>query len=740
MQGVNLSTLPLFHVRCPNMLRQLEHPFANLFIQGFGALAPCLALSVGMPVCFPPSSTIANCYLLKSMLKSPEMTSLMTVPSILEDFTLMTDFPAAAGLLAKLKFVACGGGGLKLSVGLALESNHVTLLNHFGATELGALAPIFQPDSNYDWRYLRVRSDLGLQVEVTDLVSGSCKLIGYPFAWKSKFELQDQLEFNPRNKYEVRILGRNDDLLVLATGEKVLPHPLEQAMEQHPSIRRAIAFGNGQSEIGILIEPISEELDPDAFIEEIWPNVLAANKLMDSHAWISTKSAVLVKTAHKEIPLSDKGSPQRKEVYKAFEHEIAAVYSKLEGEVSQANREFGPFDFENVEETLWAMVQACLCTDKELGYSDIEEDFMNMGMDSLKATKLRRTLNTSLRESEHPIFKCRELPSDFVYAHPSISRLARALKQPIDQAKPVVDKMRNMVNKYEITVTSVGQKTPSHVILLTGTTGNLGAHLLAQLANLDSVKNIFCLLRSHNSSSEHPAGSLFNRQLDALKERGIHLNEKSNSKIQIFPWYVGQKSLGLGDDEYQMIASEVTHIFHGAWPMDFKLKLESLEPQIKVVRELIELARLAHRKRPFLKARLVLASSIAAVGGYPEILGSGAIVPETSMKEPAVTLPIGYAQAKWCCEKVVESAQHAIPHELESMIIRIGQISGSQATGFWSQKEHLPALVKACQDTGAVPDLRGVSIPTPRLLIQKLSIHRHRRGCQLIEQHKLSWN
>ena len=662
-----------------------------------------------MPVCFPPSSTIANCHLLKTMLKSPKIMSLMTVPSILEDFTLMNDFPAAVGLLAKLRFVACGGGGLKPSIGLALESQHVTILNHFGATELGALAPIFQPTSDYDWRYLRVRSDLGLKLEITDLVSRSCKLIGHPFAWNSKFELQDQLEFNPKNRSEVRILGRNDDLLVLATGEKVLPHPLEQAMEQHPSIRRAIAFGNGRSELGILIEPISELPDHNTFIEEIWPNVLAANKLMDSHAWISTKSAVLVKPAHKEIPLSDKGSPQRREVYKVFEPEIAEVYSKVEGEGSPIRGDIDPFDFENVEDTLRAMVQACLRTHSELKFTD-NEDFMNLGMDSLKATKLRRILNASLRKSNHPIHSCRELPSDFVYAHPSISRLARALREPMNQTKPVADTMQNMVTKHRVAAASVIQESPTYVVLLTGTTGNLGAHLLAQLAKLDNVKKIICLLRSHNSSSDHPIGSLFNRQLEAFKERGIQLTEKTMSKIQILSWSVGQNSLGLGNEDYQMLASEVTHIFHGAWPMDFKLRLESLEPQIKVVRDLIELARLAHRKRPFLKPRLVLASSIAAVGSYPEILDSGAVVPEIPMNDPAVTLPFGYAQAKWCCEKVVESAQHTIPHELESVIIRIGQLSGSQTTGFWSQKEHLPALVKACQDTGAVPDLRGVSI------------------------------
>lgn len=75
-------------------------------------------------------------------------------------------------------------------------------------------------------RYLRVRSDLGLNLETLDPVSRLCKLTGLPFAWNAKFELQDRLEFNPSNKSEVKILDQNDDLLVLDTGEKVLPHPL----------------------------------------------------------------------------------------------------------------------------------------------------------------------------------------------------------------------------------------------------------------------------------------------------------------------------------------------------------------------------------------------------------------------------------------------------------------------------------------------------------------------------------
>ena len=182
------------------------------------------------------------------------ITSLMTVPSILEDETLLPDFDTDAAVeLANLSFVACGGGGIKHSVGSKLHAHGVTLLNHFGTTKLGGLAPIFQPSPDYDWTYLRLRMDLGLNLETVEQDDSQriSKLIGYPFAWKSRFELQDKLQTNPvKPDSEVKVLGRADDLIVLAMGEKVWPSPLESALELHPQVRRAVMFSNGQSEMG----------------------------------------------------------------------------------------------------------------------------------------------------------------------------------------------------------------------------------------------------------------------------------------------------------------------------------------------------------------------------------------------------------------------------------------------------------------------------------------------------------
>lgn len=338
-------------------------------------------------------------------------------------------------------------------------------------------------------------------------------------------------------------------------------------------------------------------------------------------------------------------------------------------------------------------------------------------MDSLKATKFRRLLNASLRKSDHEIYHSQDLPSDFIYAHPSVSSLTRALKEPFDVAVSAQDTarvMRDFTSKYAITSDASNAERKPLVAVITGSTGNLGAHLLAQMAELDSVTRIICMLRAQGSSSSGQfSDTLAKRQKDALKERGMRLSERAWSKIRLLPWQVGKELLGLDQEAFQELASQVTHIFHGAWPMDFKLKVSSFEPHIKAVKDLIELARLAHRKRPSVRPRLVLASSIAVLGCYSKATSSGPVVPEVTLNDPSVALPIGYAQAKWCCEKIIESAYDFIPDEVESTIVRIGQVSGSQTMGYWSPKEHFPALVKACQDLNAVPDLQGVNICLP---------------------------
>lgn len=342
------------------------------------------------------------------------------------------------------------------------------------------------------------------------------------------------------------------------------------------------------------------------------------------------------------------------------------------------------------------MVQMCLPAHNKPGTWGDEDDFIALGIDSLQATRLRRILNRSL-----PNQLVGHMPLDFVYSHPNIRKLTQAIQTSNSRLLDRLEIMKNLVAKYASSSEEHNLQGSDHVILLTGTTGNLGAQLLRILGENSAVRKVICLTRTENTEfSENEAMA---RQQSAFENRGIALSKAAWPKIEFLSWKAGVNFLGLNKDDFYRLASTITHIFHGVWPMDFQRQLNSFEDQIRAVRDLVELGRSAHRLQPNIKPRIILTSSIAVAGQY-----SLKTVPELPMHDPTVPLPMGYAEAKWVCERVIESAYLSSGGEIQLMIVRVGQLSGSHTRGYWSTKEHFPALVKASQALGKLPYIPGV--------------------------------
>lgn len=174
----------------------------------------------------------------------------MTVPHILEELSQQQqpdstsssspsdDDAAATAALRTLQFVACGGGPLKVSAGERLAARGARLLKHFGSTETGPLGAIMVPGEGYDWHYWPLRRDVDVRVERVgedgDGDESYYQISTRPFGWDEDFVLQDRFEREEaagRRGGETppafRATGRKDDLIVLATGEKVQPQTLE---------------------------------------------------------------------------------------------------------------------------------------------------------------------------------------------------------------------------------------------------------------------------------------------------------------------------------------------------------------------------------------------------------------------------------------------------------------------------------------------------------------------------------
>ena len=686
----NLSTLPLYH--------------------GFGLLAPCLSLSVGMTCCFPPSNTIPAAESTLRLLNQFQAQSLMTVPSILEDIVSLDgeQLKIAMRSLVGLRFVAVGGGPIKQQVGEVLASNDVKLLNHYGATEIGAIAAIFSPGEDYDWRYLRLRKDLGLQLRHLDDDSAESlhKLVGFPCGWGEPFEIQDELELRPNSKHrEVRILRRRDDLIVLKTGEKVAPGLLEESLSKDSYIRTAVCIGNGFFELVLLVERSrSVDLDDDAFVDHVWNLVEKINPLLDQHARISSKAAIISKPSSKEIRRSDKGSVMRKEVQEDFKFEIQQAYEALESSATPLTLESHNLELQLID-LVKSLMENSSRPPQALAPTD---DLFEMGLDSLGTVRLARAINGALRSvspGTPPTIK-----PDFIYCNPTFTLLADALRPILTGASsssieaPTRDaQMRSMLSSFLTPSSSATSKGAA--VLITGSTGTLGVHVLHHLALDPQIAHIICLNRSgYANGTRLPP---LDRQIAANKGAGLSFPPHLWSKIEFLEANMQSADLGIGKESFDRLVRSVTHIVHLAWPMDFKRSLASFAPHVSGTSALADLAIAAHEASGgSVRPRLLFASSIAVLARYEAKEG---LVPESAVEDPLATAPMGYAEAKWVCEQMLWRKSRENSDKFDAMIVRIGQLSGGEETGVWKVEEHFPTLVRLSQKVGALPALKGVS-------------------------------
>lgn len=245
-------------------------------------------------------------------------------------------------------------------------------------------------------------------------------------------------------------------------------------------------------------------------------------------------------------------------------------------------------------------------------------------------------------------------------------------------------------------VSGVDTTSRQHCVLVTGATGSLGSHLVAYAAELPTVKSVICLNRLSTSDATL-------RQHKALISRGVFLTEEARAKLIVLEANTAQPKLGLNTEEFEHLVCNVTHIIHNAWPMSITRPTKAFEPQFQVMRNLINLANDISGRHGGHggKVSFQYISSIATVGCHAW---------RRVTEEPVAarsTMPTGYGDAKLVCEQLLATTLGQSPETFRSMTVRIGQISGSQSSGYWNPVEHFAFLIKSSQTIKALPDFSG---------------------------------
>ncbi|KAL8784611.1 MAG: hypothetical protein Q9213_003866 [Squamulea squamosa] len=242
-------------------------------------------------------------------------------------------------------------------------------------------------------------------------------------------------------------------------------------------------------------------------------------------------------------------------------------------------------------------------------------------------------------------------------------------------------------------------------VLVTGATGSLGSHLIAKLAHCPDVRGVICLNRH---SKQEPR----ERQYIALTKRGILLEKDTFDRVAVYESDLSKPRLGLSANEYEHLIGNVTHVIHNAWSMNAKWPIKNFEPQLHIMRNLLDLTQEISNHRPLQeKVTFQFISSIATVGHRPLWTGK-TNVPEERMTIDSV-LPTGYGDAKYICELMLDETLHRYPDRFRAMTVRPGQIAGSSTSGYWNPMEHLSFLWKSSQTLHALPNLDGLLSWTP---------------------------
>lgn len=238
---------------------------------------------------------------------------------------------------------------------------------------------------------------------------------------------------------------------------------------------------------------------------------------------------------------------------------------------------------------------------------------------------------------------------------------------------------------------------PPRRVLLTGATGFLGAHVLAELLTRTSAE-VYCLVRA---SSEAVALARIMQNL-----RKARLTVSAPERIVPVVGDMTEPMLGLSTADYDLLCATVDTIYHNGAVMNFVLPYQWLMPPH--VRSTVEILRLAVRQRT---KRLHLTSTLGVFLGTAY---DRQLVTEADPAADPSGLDTGYNTTKWVADTMVT---HARERGVPISIYRAAAIMGDTRHGIAQADSYLSRQIAACVRHGVVPDSPDVldMLPVDRL-------------------------
>jgi hypothetical protein len=331
---------------------------------------------------------------------------------------------------------------------------------------------------------------------------------------------------------------------------------MEAVISTNPLVGSALIVGQARFQAAALIEPASTQNTPesptdvDKFIEEVWPAVEKANNSAPSHGRINRSHVRIV--APNTFLRAGKGTVQRFQSGKILKHTIDDIYRSAEKLTLSKAPKYDTSSYQNLEDCIRTTVKQVIKSDQ----IQDEDDIFVGGADSLHVVSIQKRLKAGLKDSAFEGV----IDPRFVYAHPSITLLARAVYEivengsvPDHNAQASVFEMQCILEDYTINLAqsplTKAKAQGKDCVILTGSTGSLGSYILEILMGNENVDRVWCLNRSKDAAQRQLAGNL---------DKGLRTD--FSPRIQFLHADLSKADLGLSNVDYTAVVQNATHI------------------------------------------------------------------------------------------------------------------------------------------------------------------------------------
>ncbi|MFF3485870.1 amino acid adenylation domain-containing protein [Streptomyces sp. NPDC002701] len=468
---------------------------------------------------------------------------------------------------------------------------------------------------------------------------------------------------------QLRHLGRSDTEFKIS-GHRVHPAEVENALLTHPAVRDTAVVGQ-------VLEDGTRRLV--AYVVPDGP--LPAAALLRDHLRARLPAAMIPSTVEylDRVPRTGSGKTDRN-----------ALAERAPGPGTRsAPSGSGP---ERAVVAVWQ---------RALGVAALsaQDDVFELGAHSLQAIQVANRLAAELR--------C-DVKVAWLFQHPTPAGLAAFLQQreqasvtPGLPATLLADTVLDPDIRPRPGARRRAARRPER-ILLTGATGFVGVHLLAELLTSTDAE-IVCTVRATD-----PAAATA-RVHQSLRDHRIRLPHPATHRITAVPADLARPRLGLDDTHFEELARGCAAIFHNAASVSVLREYATLRAaNTGSTRELLRLA--APRSTPLhYVSTLSVAPPLALSPEVPE-----------EFLPPHPGLRSGYQQSKWAAERLLEQAAE---RDLPVTVHRLGRIVGPYSTGHVNERDFLWSVLRAGVPAGIVPDLYEEEVWTPVDHVARALVH-----------------